>query len=212
MKLPLCAVLATATATATATTTATTATATATTTATATATGNATAHSSTHEYDCYMCALTVQHASEQQQDQQDQQQHSLLSACHSLFGAEVCRDFDVFRTDFPLDTAALSHSHSHSHSLTLTEAREVCRQNTAPGTCSDLSDEAWRQSPGYHGDRLTRRDRDKDSDGATSTQTTATATVMDVRVSKAYGSRVNTIHCHCMYTMLVFTLYSLFCY
>lgn len=116
----------------------------------------------THEYDCFICTLTVEHAFQKNFT-------SLLTACESLFGSEdVCRDFDVFHSDFSIDL---------NQSTLPSAARDVCVAHTRPGTCSDLSLEAWRQSPGYHGQRLTE-------------STGATATTMDVRVSKAYGSRV----------------------
>ena len=143
------------------------------------------AETGTHEYDCFMCITAVEHAFEHNLP-------TLRLACESLYGISVCRDFDVFKNDFFLDSAS---------SLT-TSPRAVCEQKTAPGTCSDLSLEAWRHSPGYHGQRQSPHQHQRaelsreegagnHSTAATATASTAaTATVMDVRVSKAYGSRV----------------------
>lgn len=141
--------------------------------------------SGTQEYDCYMCVLSVEHAFEHNLP-------TLRLACESLFGIEVCRDFDVFKNDFFIDQSSSSSS-----------ARAVCQLKTTPGTCSDLTLEAWRHSSSYRDQHAELASHEKEkkeveekgsgvnkSISSSSSSSSSSATVMDVRVSKAYGSRV----------------------
>ena len=113
----------------------------------------------TNEYDCFLCVVSVEHALEKSLP-------TMRQGCESLFGGGVCDDYDVTKKDFEVQLGLAP---------SLENARSVCLEKTAPGTCSDVTKEFWRQS---------RNSSVVKNDGSAET-------VMDVRVAKGYGARVS---------------------